>query len=561
LEEFDLRTKVLAILPGLFPSTIIGVIKPLLYLDEGGEIDFRFRHIRVCRKKDINKADVIVFCRNITPIDLKFLHWALELNKKIIYEIDDNFFEIDIKTSIGRFHRNPVNLSILKNFLEVSDLVRTYSTPMLENALRFNEEAEKVNSYFDFKLIKNSKVKDGDKIKIVYATSRGQDDTLNNIFLNALKKVLLNYYDKIEVYIWGNVDDELRKYTNVNVMKFETDYNRFIKEFDSYNFDIGLAPLINDIFHRSKTNNKFREYGAMRIAGVYSNVDVYTNCIENGETGLIVNNTIEEWYDAIEKLITNSELRNTIKNKAYEKVKDEYSMDSAVNQWLVDINRVLGNNKHKKKIYNFVNLKMLIAYDKEIQDIFESKSAWIRRIDEYIVTSPHYKNIDEVNSSIIEQYDLIIYFTSFADKLDQTLSILKQFSINTIVDLTISDLYNQTDLINLINKYYDLKFVISDQISVTGKNIFEIKHDEFYHDDDNIKETSYKKNKLAYYSLNSSISKWIDIIKLYEPKNRENQEKSIYEILKRKITNKIKKIGKLYDYLILYFKINYLKKY
>ena len=91
-------------------------------------------------------------------------------------------------------------------------------------------------------------------------------------------------------------------------------YDRYLRRFSRAGYDIGLAPLPDDVFHRSKSNNKFREYGASRVAGIYSHNDAYSNCVEHEVSGLLVSNDAGHWYDALERLIEDEALRLAFSN-------------------------------------------------------------------------------------------------------------------------------------------------------------------------------------------------------------------------------------------------------
>ena len=81
------------------------------------------------------------------------------------------------------------------------------------------------------------------------------------------------------------------------------------------------------MFYRSKTNNKFREYGASGIAGIYSHNDVYSQCVEHEVSGLLVANDADSWHDAIERLIEDEALRTRIQRQAWRYVHEHYAQE------------------------------------------------------------------------------------------------------------------------------------------------------------------------------------------------------------------------------------------
>lgn len=88
----------------------------------------------------------------------------------------------------------------------------------------------------------------------------------------------------------------------------------------SYRWDIALAPIVDNSFNKMKSDLKFKEYGCLNMAGVYSKCEPYVRSVKHGETGLIAE-TYEEWVDAISQLIDNEELRTKIGNAAKQESK------------------------------------------------------------------------------------------------------------------------------------------------------------------------------------------------------------------------------------------------
>jgi hypothetical protein len=82
-------------------------------------------------------------------------------------------------------------------------------------------------------------------------------------------------------------------------------------------FDIGLAPLVDSLFNRSKSFVKVLEYAALGVPFIASPVGPYADHVIPGETGLLAA-TPEEWADALTQLIRSPWLRNKLGNNARE---------------------------------------------------------------------------------------------------------------------------------------------------------------------------------------------------------------------------------------------------
>lgn len=235
-------------------------------------------------------------------------------------------------------------------YLRYASLVRVYSEPLRQRVLAINDKVVKVVPPVDFRHIRPRRASRG-KIKIVYPTSRANDE-LFSIFLPALEKILNDYDGKIEAYFLGFTPPTLRKHARVHSVPMIWDYPTYLQRFSSAGYDIGLAPLLDDIFHRSKTNNKFREYGACQIAGIYSDVDVYSSCVSQMETGILVPNTTEAWYNAIKLLIEDRALQKKIQLSAYQFVKEHYSQQKFVQEWAEQIQCVLATQLPERDKHN-----------------------------------------------------------------------------------------------------------------------------------------------------------------------------------------------------------------
>lgn len=97
---------------------------------------------------------------------------------------------------------------------------------------------------------------------------------------------------------------------------------------------IGLAPLLDTPFNRGKSFIKFMDIAAMGGVGIYSNRYPYTEVVNHGRNGLLVNDTPIEWRSALEHLLENPEATARMAKQAAVDAKRIGGVEAAVQFWL-----------------------------------------------------------------------------------------------------------------------------------------------------------------------------------------------------------------------------------
>lgn len=407
--RFSPKPKVLAIMPGIIPSTELWVIKPLLGLERNGMINTRITLEWLAREKDLDWADVVVFCRNQEPV---YAHWLEICNARglpFIYDLDDNFFLIpedyDFKTGF-----NSEQIDMVRQYLCDASLVRVYSERMVHVVKPWNTSVQLVDSTLDWELIQ-APSRDSQRVRLVYATSR-VNDRLAALFMPALRRFLREYSDQVEMHFWGYNPPEMRSFSNVFFKPLILNYNRYLREFSRTGFDIGLAPLLDDEFHNSKANTKFREYGASQVAGVYSNAELFRNCVKSQRTGLLVENTEESWYQALKQLVENPTLRRQIQVAALNEVRANYSEEHFEEVWLDQILNLkhLDSMDRASGIYPLQENKELAQHQTDGIDITSASSTSLKAQFHFQIT----KAFD-----MLRRKNLSVFFQRTWMKLEQ----------------------------------------------------------------------------------------------------------------------------------------------
>jgi hypothetical protein len=336
-----IRPRVLAVLPGFIPSTMITTVKPLVQLHRAGRVKARITLESLTAPGDIRWADLVVFGRNVEPAYASLLDAALARRIPILYDLDDNLFEIQPDCDPTGHFRSPELQAMLTEYVQAASLVRVYSKPLAARIAALNPRVERTFAPVDLKLLPAAPAtRAADDISIVFVTSRIRDE-LSQIFLPALSRVLQAFAGRVTAHFWGDKPPLLPP--GAVYHRPICHYEHFLRRFSRAGFQIGLAPLRDDVFCRSKTNNKFREYGACGIAGIYSNFAVYADCVSDGETGLLVENHPDRWHEAMLRLIEDRPLRSGIQERARAYVREHYSQEKFEQLFLRQIEELLGS--------------------------------------------------------------------------------------------------------------------------------------------------------------------------------------------------------------------------
>jgi glycosyltransferase involved in cell wall biosynthesis len=169
-------------------------------------------------------------------------------------------------------------------------------------------------------------------VRIGYPTSRRS--SVAPLLGPVVRHVAQKYAGSVEFDFVGWIPDNLAGLSGVYLHPAITDYNHYLGFKISRSWDIGLAPLLGGLFEACKTNNKYREYGGCRVAGLYSGVSPYAECVVHKQNGYVAENTVDAWISALEALISSPSLRATIIENAFIDVDRNYSQQATARHWV-----------------------------------------------------------------------------------------------------------------------------------------------------------------------------------------------------------------------------------
>lgn len=278
-----------------------------------------------------NASHIIIYRSPISPELLRLCHLAKEYGKPVFFDIDDLVFDTVYTDQLS--YTQGLN-SVEKGNYDAG--VRNYGY-MLENCdgaitstNQLQEELYKYQSKVllnrnlasdDLIAISSQYIKDysqtSDIVKIGYFSGSISHNENFELIKPAIKQ-LLTKYSNVQLHIVGILDipEDMKPFENQIVTHDYVDWDKLPALISEV--DINLAPLVDSIFNRAKSEIKWIEAALVKVPTVASKIGAFSDAVVDGETGLLA--TDEEWFDKLEALVLSPELRQKIADAAYRAV-------------------------------------------------------------------------------------------------------------------------------------------------------------------------------------------------------------------------------------------------
>jgi processive 1,2-diacylglycerol beta-glucosyltransferase len=270
------------------------------------------------------------------------IHFIKKRGSKLIYTIDDNLLDLNIINLDGTSFPDVNQKNIIRTFVKEADGVIVSTEPLRQRLLHLNSKIIVVPNHLDEQLlhypstIENS----SDIVKIGYMGTPSHESDLMMI-LPALREILHKYRDCVKLQLVGVLDNNKisKLFEGLPVESMNTEgnieYLKFMKWLSSNTkWDFGIAPLENNKFSMSKSDIKFLDYGILRLPGIFSKVDPYLGTVRHLENGYLVENNQEDWYEGLETMIKDHQLRKVLGDNAFAYVRGNRVLKDRAIDWI-----------------------------------------------------------------------------------------------------------------------------------------------------------------------------------------------------------------------------------
>ncbi|ANT50602.1 glycosyltransferase [Mesorhizobium amorphae] len=294
-------------------------------------IGHRTQFLDRLQASDITADSIPLFVRCADPLVLSWTQALVDANRPYAYYIDDNFWRIVGHTPLAAYYRHPLVRASLKFAISHAKAVIANSVELGRFLSSFSNHVTVLPTFFDFSLIEGVKPSLTDEMRIGFAGSPSRVDDLD--LISNLIGPTLERFPKTVFEFAGVLPKGVAVGERVRFFPHNGDYNAYIRFQAERNWAIGLAPLLDHEANRGKTDNKYREYGACRITGIYSDIPPYSDVVKHSVTGLLVNGAQLSWSEALTTLLEQPDKRATLANAAFADVKSRYDVSHVSHQW------------------------------------------------------------------------------------------------------------------------------------------------------------------------------------------------------------------------------------
>lgn len=326
----------LVVSPGMTPSLLLVALRPLAWLTEEGIAEHRFRIPYEIRAEDLAWADVVYAVRSATPLERRICGEAQRLGRKTILALDDNLLEVPREATCYPYYSSPRIRKSLAAIVRSADLVLTPTAHLEPVCRRVGREGPIARCPVPALLLEAGApaAPKGEGEAIVIGFAGGVDGTayLDRMLSEPLRALCAERGERVRFEFFGGKPTCCEAVGGTH-LPFEEDWEAYRRTLLARGWDIGLAPLFDTPFHRCKYYNKFLEYGAAGIAGVYAAMPPYTDVIRDGANGLLATASSAAWYAALKRLIDDAALRRNLAAEARREVEAGHRRGVVCVQW------------------------------------------------------------------------------------------------------------------------------------------------------------------------------------------------------------------------------------
>jgi glycosyltransferase involved in cell wall biosynthesis len=220
---------------------------------------------------------------------------------RLVYETDDDVFSIDPSNTMAYLTHDDDAADATEFAAMAADMVTVSTDHLAEVMSKYNRNVVVLKNRIDGALLDLDRPR-RDRVTVGWA---GGDSHVRDF--DMVSAQLRRFFERNPAVDFHNIGSNY-----LRVFKLPGRHSGWQQDiFDYYrliDFDIGIAPLADTVFNRSKSAIKAIEYGALGIPVVASDVEPYRDYVIDGKTGFLVRSE-HEWGKRLYELVNDEAMR------------------------------------------------------------------------------------------------------------------------------------------------------------------------------------------------------------------------------------------------------------
>jgi len=244
-------------------------------------------------------------------------------SKKIVLLIDDNLLELNIFSELPFLYK----LKILFNIYFYKFIFNIIINEIWVTNKRLGEKVKKkiFNGQINIKLLTLShySIKQQKIYKIAYLGTSSHVKEFR--WLRPLFKEIQSKRKDclIEIYLDKKWRNYFRSVPRIKMI-FPMDWETFYMDTSTRKVDLVLNPILSSNFNNFRSPTKFFDTTRLGGVGLYSNLEPFSNFINNNSDGILLDNNIDKWIEKIFFLLDNQDIRESLYQNALKRFENHY---------------------------------------------------------------------------------------------------------------------------------------------------------------------------------------------------------------------------------------------
>jgi len=271
-------------------------------------------------------ADVLMLSKHASVAARDLIVRARQLGKRVVYDLDDWIFSFP-RYSGGQLANDKSRLIL--DILSQCHVVTVANQRLQQKVAHLVPDTHLVpngmwvEKYAPQGLPAWSEVADSKRIVFTNADFLKMEKS-KELLLTALQVFFIRH----PAFVLDFYGDPFPEIVSLPFLHFTNrmPYEQYVGALISGRYRLSITPLGADEdpeaaeFNACKNPFKFLNYGTAGVPGIYSASPIYTGCITDLGTGVLVDNTLQDWISALDRLAFDSALRQAIRTQAFEDI-------------------------------------------------------------------------------------------------------------------------------------------------------------------------------------------------------------------------------------------------